>query len=180
MKSEESAKRVLESVTKYLERVNRDKRGTFRPYESVFLGNTFHRWDKTCLIVADKSVKRLKSKLKETYRRRSRTSLSKAIEKLTQLLKGWNYFKLNTRKECFEKLGVNIHTHLRCLKWRAWKRTRAREWHRRGLDAQTAWKSAYNGRGQWWSAKSLKMRIAIPNNLFVRLGLYFLLRQGPA
>ena len=147
VKSEEAAKRVLESVTtKYLEgglklRVNRDKSGTFRPYESVFLGYTFHRYNPSRPIVAPKSVKRLKEKLKVIYRRCRGTSLSYTIEKLTQLLRGWrNYFQLDTRKEFFENLDINIRTHLRCLIWRAWKRprTRAREMHKRGLDENAA------------------------------------------
>lgn len=133
VKSEEAAKRVLESVTKFLEgglklRVNRDKSGTFRPYESVFLGYIFHRYVQTRVIVAPKSVKRLKEKLKVIYRRSRGTSLSNAIEKLTQLLRGWrNYFCLDTRKEFFEKLDINIRTHLRCLIWRAWKKPKTRE-----------------------------------------------------
>ena len=188
VKSEEAARRVLESVTKYLEgglklRVNRDKSGTFRPYESVFLGYTFHRYNTSRPIVAPKSVKRLKEKLKDIYRRSRGTSLSYAIEKLTQLLRGWrNYFSLDTRKGFFEKLDINIRTHLRCLIWRAWKRpgTRAREMHRRGLYESTAWESAYNGRGPWWNACSHHMRICIPNALFVRLGLYSLKLQGIA
>ena len=81
-------------MTKFLEgglklRVNHDKSGTFRPYESVFLGYTFHRYVQTRVIVAPKSVKRLKEKLKVIYRRSRGTSLSNAIEKLTQLLRGW-------------------------------------------------------------------------------------------
>lgn len=188
VQSEEAAKRVLESVTKYLEgglklRVNRDKSGTFRPYESVFLGYTFHRHDQTRPIVAPVKVKRLKEKLRVIYRRCRGTSLSYTIEKLTQLLRGWrNYFRLDTRKECFEKLDINIRTHLRCLIWLAWKKpsTRAKEMRRRGLSEQNAWKSAYNGRGSWWNAQALHMRICIPNALFVRLGLYSLKLQGIA
>lgn len=188
VKSEASAKRVLENTTKYVEgklklRVNRDKSGTFRPYESVFLGYTFHRHNRSHLIVAPKSVKRLKEKLKELYRRSRGTSLSYTICKLTQILRGWrNYFKLDTRKEFFESLDVNIRTHLRSLIWRAWKKpkTRQRELHRRGLDAFTAWKSANNGRGPWWNAKARHMRTTIPNSLFVRMGLYSLSRQGIA
>ena len=188
VKSEEAAKRVLESVTKYLEgglklRVNRDKSGTFRPYESVFLGYTFHRYIPARIIVSPKSVKRLKEKLKDIYRRSRGTSLSFAIERLTQLLRGWrNYFSLDTRKGFFEKLDINIRTHLRCLIWRAWKKpkTRQKELRRRGLDEYNAWKSAYNGRGPWFNAQSLHMHICIPNTLFKRLGLYSLKFQGIA
>ena len=186
VKSEEAAKRVLESVTNYLEgalklRVNRDKSGTFRPYESVFLGYSFHRGDHTRVIVAEKSVKRLKKKLKTIYRQSRGTSLSTAIRRLTQILRGWrNYFKLDTRKGYFEKLDINIRTHLRVLIWRAWKkpRTRERELRKRGLDAQNARKSANNGRGPWHNARALHMRITFPNALFTRLGLYNLSSMG--
>ena len=45
--------------------------------------------------------------------------------------------------EFFEKLDINIRTHLRCLIWRAWKKpkTRERELRKRGLDEYNAWKS---------------------------------------
>lgn len=186
VKSEEAAKRVLESVTNYLEgalklRVNRDKSGTFRPYESVFLGYSFHRRDRARVIVAEKSVKRLKKKLKIIYRQSRGTSLSTAIKKLTQILRGWrNYFKLDTRKGYFEKLDINIRTHLRVLIWRAWKKpkTRERELRKRGLDALNARKSANNGRGPWHNARALHMRITFPNALFSRLGLYNLSSMG--
>ena len=186
VKSEEAAKRVLESVTNYLEgalklRVNRDKSGTFRPYESVFLGYSFHRRERARIIVAEKSVKRLKKKLKTIYRQSRGTSLSTAIRRLTQILRGWrNYFKLDTRKGYFEKLDINIRTHLRVLIWRAWKkpRTRERELCKRGLDALNARKSANNGRGPWHNARALHMRITFPNALFTRLGLYNLSSMG--
>ena len=186
VKSEEAAKRVLESVTDYLEgalklRVNRDKSGTFRPYESVFLGYSFHRRERARIIVAEKSVKRLKKKLKTIYRQSRGTSLSTAIRRLTQILRGWrNYFKLDTRKGYFEKLDINIRTHLRVLIWRAWKkpRTRERELRKRGLDALNARKSANNGRGPWHNARALHMRITFPNALFTRLGLYNLSSMG--
>lgn len=164
-------------------RINRDKSGTFRPYESIFLGYTFHRYVQTRVIVAPKSVKRLKEKLKVIYRRSRGTSLSNAIEKLTQLLRGGrNYFCLDTRKEFFEKLDINIRTHLRCLIWRAWKKpkTRERELRKRGLDEYNAWKSANNGKGPWWNAQALHMRIYIPNALFKRMGLYSLRLQRNA
>ena len=186
VKSEEAAKRVLESVTNYLEgalklRVNRDKSGTFRPYESVFLGYSFHRRERARIIVAEKSVKRLKKKLKTIYRQSRGTSLSTALRRLTQILRGWrNYFKLDTRKGYFEKLDINIRTHLRVLIWRAWKkpRTRERELRKRGLDALNARKSANNGRGPWHNARALHMRITFPNALFTRLGLYNLSSMG--
>lgn len=188
VKSEEAAVRVLQSVTKYLEealklRVNRDKSGTFRPYESVFLGYTFHRYNSTRIVVAEKSVKRLKVKLKEIYRRGRGSSLKQTIFKLTQTLRGWrNYYRLDTRKGFFAELDVNIRTHLRKLIWLAWKKpkTKIRELMKRGLSEENARASANNGRGKWWNAKALHMRKAIPNDLFKRFGLYSLESMGIA
>jgi len=188
VKSELAAERVLKSVTKYLEealklRVNRDKSGTFRPYESIFLGYTFHRHNSTRIIVAEKSVKRLKQKLKAIYRQGRGSSLKQTIFKLTQTLRGWrNYYRLDNRKSFFAELDVNIRTHLRKLIWLAWKKpkTKIRELMKRGLCERNACKSAYNGRGAWWNAQALHMRIAIPNNLFKRFGLYSLESMGIA
>lgn len=84
--------------------------------------------------------------------------------------------------EFFEKLDINIRTHLRCLIWRAWKKPKAREreLRKRGLDEYNAWKSANNGKGPWWNAQALHMRIYIPNALFKRMGLYSLRLQRNA
>lgn len=84
--------------------------------------------------------------------------------------------------EFFEKLDINIRTHLRCLIWRAWKKpkTRERELRKRGLDEYNAWKSANKGKGPWWNAQALHMRIYIPNALFKRMRLYSLRLQRNA
>ncbi len=182
VKSEEAAKRVLESVTRFIEeklklRVNRDKSGTFRPDESVFLGYTFARYDCTRIIAAEKSIKRLKCKLKEIFFRARGTSLKRTIGKLTQMLRGWrNYFGLDTRKRFYADLDIHIRRHLRKLIWIAWKRprTRERELLRRGLNPYNAWKSANNGFGAWWNAGQTHMRVAFPNRFFVKFGLYSL------
>lgn len=180
VRSEEAAKRVLESITKYIEetlklRVNRDKSGTFRPSESVFLGYTFAKWNETRVVVAEKSVRRLKKKLTEIFYRARGTSLKQTIETLNPVLRGWrNYFALDDRKGFYERLDIHIRRHLRKLIWIAWKKpkTRERELAKRGLDPYNAWKSSVNGRGAWWNAKAPHMRITIPNQLFARLGLY--------
>lgn len=72
VKSEKAAQRVLTNNTKYVEeasklRVNRDKSGTFRPRDSVFLRYTFSKTNCTRIIVAQKSVKRLWTKLHKIF-----------------------------------------------------------------------------------------------------------------
>ena len=87
VKSEKAAQRVLTNITKYVEetlklRVNRDKSGTFRPKDSVFLGYTFSKADSTRIIVAQKSVKRLWTKLHKIFNTARGTSNPQGMEEL--------------------------------------------------------------------------------------------------
>ena len=182
VKSEKAAERVLASLTRYVEevlklRVNRDKSGTFRPCDSVFLGYSFSRGNYSRIVVAEKSLKRLKNKLRHIFRTARGTSLKTTIQRLTPILRGWRqYFKLDERKRVFEELDAHIRRHLRKLIWIAWKnpKTRERNLLKRGLPPFNAWKSSVNGRGKWWNAGAPHMIIAFPRRVFARLGLYSL------
>jgi RNA-directed DNA polymerase len=182
VKSEKAAERVLASLTRYVEevlklRVNRDKSGTFRPCDSVFLGYSFSRGNYSRIVVAEKPFKRLKNKLRHIFRTARGTSLKTTIQRLTPILRGWRqYFKLDERKRVFEESDAHIRRHLRKLIWVAWKnpKTRERNLLKRGLPPFNAWKSSVNGRGKWWNAGAPHMNIAFPRRVFARLGLYSL------
>jgi RNA-directed DNA polymerase len=182
VKSEKAAERVLASLTRYVEevlklRVNRDKSGTFRPCDSVFLGYSFSRGNYSRIVVAEKPFKRLKNKLRHIFRTARGTSLKTTIQRLTPILRGWRqYFKLDERKRVFEESDAHIRRHLRKLIWIAWKnpKTRERNLLKRGLPPFNAWKSSVNGRGKWWNAGAPHMIIAFPRRVFARLGLYSL------
>lgn len=182
VKSEKAAERVLASLTRYVEevlklRVNRDKSGTFRPCDSVFLGYSFSRGNYSRIVVAEKPFKRLKNKLRHIFRTARGTSLKTTIQRLTPILRGWRqYFKLDERKRVFEESDAHIRRHLRKLIWIAWKnpKTRERNLLKRGLPPFNAWKSSVNGRGKWWNAGAPHMNIAFPRHVFARLGLYSL------
>ena len=158
-------------------RVNRDKSGTFRPKDSVFLGYTFSKADCTCIIVAQKSVKRLWTKLHKIFNTARGTSLGWTIKTITPILRGWrNYYRLDDRKKYWEEMDERIRHHLRKLIWIAWKKPRTRERNlvKLGIDPERAWKSSVNGRGAWWNSGQSHMNQAIKNDRFVRLGLYSL------
>src|SRR5438876_8782498 len=134
--------RVMKSVTRFLERrlrlkVNAEKSAVARPWERKFLGYslTWHRESR--LKVAASSVRRLKAKLREIFRRGRGRNVGKLIEvELTPLLRGWmNYFRLAEVKGIFDELDSWIRRKLRCLIWRQWKRSfaRAKGLLRRGL-----------------------------------------------
>ena len=182
VKSEKAAQRVLTNITKYVEetlklRVNRDKSGTFRPRDSVFLGYTFSKADCTRIVVAQKSVKRLWTKLHKIFNTARGTSLGWTIKAITPILRGWrNYYRLDDRKQYWEEMDQRIRHHLRKLIWIAWKKpiTRERNLVKLGIDPERAWKSSVNGRGAWWNSGQSHMNQAIKNDRFVRLGLYSL------
>lgn len=66
------------------------------------------------------------------------------------------------------------------LQFPAWWMNPSWQVRKRGLDEYNAWKSANNGKGLWWNAQALHMRIYIPNALSKRMGLYSLRLQRNA
>jgi RNA-directed DNA polymerase len=184
--SRSAGERVLKSITSFLEqrlrlKINVEKSAVARPWERKFLGYSMTSNREPRLKVAKESVKRLKEKLREIFRRGKGRDLGKLIaEELTPLLRGWmNYFRLAEVKGIFEELDSWIRRKLRGLIWRQWKRplTRLKGLIQRGLDKSSARKSASNGRGPWWNAGASHMHAAFPKSYFDRCGLWSLLEQ---
>ena len=183
VRSKRAGERVLISITRFLKDrlrlgVNQEKSAVDRPWNRKFLGYsmTFHK--KARLKAAPASVIRFKGKLKEIFRRGRGRSVSKVIQELTPVLRGWaNYFQLAEIKGVFEGLDGWIRRKLRCIIWRQWKRsfTRARNLMKRGLKEERAWKSATNGRGPWWNSGASHMNEAFRNRFFENMGLVSLL-----
>jgi len=181
-----SGERVMESVTQFLEKklklkVNRDKSAVDRPWNRKFLGYSMTTNLKPRLKAAKESVKRFKGNLKALFRKGRGRNLQRFIrEDLNPALRGWiNYFRLAQVKGVYEELDQWIRRRLRCIQWRQWKRpyTRAKHLMRLGLDEETAWRSATNGRGPWWNAGARHMNFAMPPRLFDTLGLVSLQTQ---
>src|SRR6266702_967332 len=186
VQSRSSGERVMKSITSFLDRrlrlqVNAEKSAVARPWERKFLGYSLTSNREPRLKVAKESVKRLKGKLREIFRRGRGRNLGKLIaDELTPLLRGWiNYFRLAEVKGIFEELDSWIRRKLRCLIWRHWKRTfaRAKGLMRRGLREVQAWESATNGRGPWWNAGASHMHAAFPKSYFDRCELLSLRDQ---
>jgi RNA-directed DNA polymerase len=181
--SKRSGDRVMESISRFLERrlrlkVNREKSAVGRPWKRVFLGfsMTWHKVPK--IRVAPVSVLRFRSNLKKALRRGRGQNLRKFVEEMAPVLRGWiNYFRLSEIKGIFEELDGWIRRRLRCIIWRQWKRphTRAKNLVKRGLRGEQSWRSATNGRGPWWNSGAVHMNLAFPKGYFDRLGLVSLL-----
>jgi hypothetical protein len=180
-----AGERVLESVTKFLERrlrlqVNEKKSAVARPWKRKFLGYSMTWHKEPRLKVAQETVKRLKAKLRMKIRQANGRNLKEFIKELEPMLRGWvQYYRLAEVKGIFEELDGWMRRKLRCMLWRRWKRalTRAKNLMRRGLAEARAWRSATNGRGPWWNAGASQMNEAYPKSYFDRMGLVSLLEM---
>ena len=178
--SKAAGERVLESMTRWLERrlklkVNEAKSAVARPWTRKFLGYSVTHHRKAKLRVAPASVKRLRMKVKEHVRRGRGRNLKRVIEEdLNPVLNGWAaYFSASETKGIFDELDQWIRRRLRNIVWRQWKRprTRRKKLMSLGLTEETASASAYNGRGAWWNSGASHMNRALPKKYFDHLGL---------
>lgn len=178
VQSRRAGERVLGSITRFLGKrlklkVNHEKSAVDRPWKRKFLGYSMTLNRQPRLKPAPASIGRLKDKLREVFRRGRGRSLTRVIEQLGPILRGWiNYFSLADVKVIFQQLDAWIRRRLRCILWRQWKRprTRAKNLMKRGLEETRAWKSASNGRGPWWNAGASHMNEAFPKTYFDRCG----------
>lgn len=185
VRSKRAGERVLQRVERYLHdrlrlTVNHDKSAVDRPWNRKFLGYsvTWHRQPK--LKVAPESVRRLKQKLRDTFRRGRGRNIGRLIRDLTPQLRGWvAYYRLSEVKGVFEQLDQWVRRKLRRVLWKQWKRprTRAKELGRRGVDAELAHRTAYSGYGHWRSAGFRAVHRAIPTLALSQHGLVSLLDE---
>jgi RNA-directed DNA polymerase len=179
VQSEEAGRRVLESITRWLEkklklRVNREKSGVDRPWKRRFLGYSMTSNREPKLKISPKSIERLKANLKAIFRKGRGRKVAAIIEELKPKLRGWiRYYRLTKVKGILEQLDQWIRRRLRCIIWRQMKRVyaRAKALIRRGLEEERAWRSAKNQRGPWWNAGASHMNQAYPKSYFEKLGL---------
>jgi group II intron reverse transcriptase/maturase len=183
VRSRRSGERVMASITQFLERhlrlkVNTDKSAVDRPWRRHFLGYSVTWHKQVRLRIAPKSLKAFMAKLRPLLKRSRGQSLTRTIQKLNPILRGWaNYYRLTASKRPVEALDGWIRRRLRVILWRQWKRThtRARTLMQLGLREQRAWVSATNGRGPWWNSGASHMNAALPKRIFTGLSLVSLL-----
>lgn len=181
--SRRAGERVMESLSRFLDaklrlRVNKEKSKVDRPWKLKFLGYSTTTDKPGRLKPAPQAVDRLKEKLKEEFRKGRGRSVAQVIRNINPVLRGWiNYFRLAGVRDIFQELDGWIRRKLRCIIWRHWKRphTRMINLKKRGLDQETAWRSANNGHGPWWNAGARHMNRAFPKKYFEVCGLISLL-----
>lgn len=185
VKSEAAGQRVMETLTKFLEKrlrlkVNRDKSAVARPWERTFLGYSFTNEKETRVRIPRESVKKLKKKLKPLWKRGKGQSLKSTIYQLNRIIVGWvSYFRLTEDDWYLKELDKWIRHRLRCIVWRHWKkpRTRMKKLRKLGVRGRIAAAAAYTEAGPWKASKLPAMQMAYSNGTLAGMGLRSLLDE---
>ena len=179
VRSQRAGTRVMAGVERFLNQrlkltLNREKSHVARPWVCDYLGYGMSWHQQPRLRVATMSLGRLHDRLRDLLRGARGHKMANVIERINPVLRGWaGYFKLSQSKRPLEEIDGWVRRKLRCVVWRQWKRpsTRARNLMRLGLSEARTCKSAFNGRGPWWSSGASHMNQALPKKLWDQLGL---------
>ena len=175
VRSERAGRRVLESITRYLHkklklRVSESKSRVDRPRNRSLLGFSIGKAGR--VFVSDKSIRRLKAKVRQLTNRHRGCRMERIIEELAAYLRGWlQYFSYAYCKQEFRELTAWIKRRLRCYLWKQWGRAGYRELRKRGVSRDLAWNTCKSHHGPWRLSRSPALAYAIPTRYLVERGL---------
>ena len=172
-----AAKRVLNSVTRYLEnnlklKVNREKSKVVSASECPYLGYIIGAAG--ALRVSKEKVSKFKEKIREITRRNRSRRLGETIEELNAYIRGWgNYYKLAAIQKKAEKLDGWVRRKLRVIKLKQSKRvyTIASFLRNEGVREDHAFMVAGSGKGWWRLSETRESHRAMGKEWFRKLGL---------
>jgi len=175
--SQKSGERVMESITKFLEkrlrlRVNREKSAVGPVGERKFLGHRLLSGGG--LGIAAKSIERFKDRVRELTRRNRGVSLDRMVSELNRYLFGWGaYYRHITGPGVLDKLDGWIRRKLRCVKLKQCKRARgiARFLMTRGVSRDRAYCLGGSGKGWWRLSRTPQAHKAMDKQWFELIGL---------
>lgn len=187
VKSEKAANRVLNSITKFIEKklglkVNAEKSKITRPTQTKYLGFSFWmskggKWKPKPHI---KSYQKLIRKLKQLTNRRWSISLDERIKEINYLVRGWvNYFRIANMKSKIAEIDEHLRTRIRVIIWKQWKKVtkRYKALRQLGLEHEIAFNCANTRKGYYQICKTRYIQFAINNARLRKRGLVFLLDQ---
>ena len=182
VRSEASAKRVMRTVTDWIQRklglkVNMSKTHVARPMKLKYLGFGFYKDSKTgewkCR-PHETSVIRFKRKLKTLTSRKMPGKVSEKIQKLNPVIRGWiNYYALSSMKTVMTEIDAHLRTRLRMNIWKQWKVPKKRQWglQKLGVGKDLARLTSYCGDRYYWVATKTCVQKAISKAVLAIAGL---------
>ena len=187
VKSEKAANRILNSITKFIEKklglkVNAEKSKVTRPTQTKYLGFSFWaakggKWKPKPHI---KSYQKLKRKLKQLTDRSLSISLDTRIEQINYVVRGWvNYFRIANMRQSIIDIDKHLRTRIRVIIWKQWKKITRREKAliQLGMEPALAHNVACTRKGYYQICKTTYIQFAINIERLRKRGLVFLLDQ---
>ena len=170
VRSEASAKRVMHSITDWIERkldlkVNAEKTRITRPQKLKYLGFGFWKEPKSREWKSrphKDSVQKFKRTLKKLTNRSQSMAFAVRIQRLNWAIRGWiNYFALGSMRTAMNDIDAHLRTRLRVIIWKQWKVPKKRQWglQKLGIGKDLARLTAYCGdHYQWIVTKTCVVR----------------------
>ena len=187
VKSEKAANRVLNSITRFIEKklglkVNAEKSKVTRPTQTKYLGFSFwttkgKKWKPKPHI---KSYQKLKRKLKQLTDRSWSISLDNRIKQINYVVRGWvNYFRIANMRQSIIDIDKHLRTRIRVIIWKQWKKITRREKAliQLGVEPTLAHNVACTRKGYYQICKTTYVQFAINIERLRKRGLVFLLDQ---
>lgn len=180
VKSRKAGERVMRCISEFIEkklklRVNRDKSAVDKPIRRKFLGFSFYcKPDRTTGIrVHEKSIKRLKEKLKQATSRSRGQSKITIIKAVNYITIGWiNYFCIADMKDKCADIDQWLRRRVRMYIWKQWKKIKTRHDNlvKRGVDNLKAWEWANTRKGYWRISNSHILSTTLTNKVLESFG----------
>ena len=181
VRSRRAGERVLESVTKFVERVlklkvNATKSGVKHCSEVKFLGYTILAGGGKR--VADKSIARLKARVRQITKRNRGVRFGQVIEELNSMILGWSqYFRLADKwLSVLRELDGWIRRKLRCYRLKQCGRryTIYKLLRAHGKSEGESWNVVMYSQGWWNMSNKVHVRTAMNLKWFLEQGLHSL------
>ena len=179
VKSPRAAERVMVGCITFLEgklklKVNRKKSTTGNPKQLKFLGfSLYGRKREIGIRVHEKTLKRLKERLKAMTSRKRGGKVEQILEEITRLINGWlGYYCIADIKTYLQRMSEWLRRRIRQIYWKRWKRMRTRYENliRLGIPRDKAWQWANTRKGYWCIAGSWILTTTMTNRYFETLG----------
>jgi RNA-directed DNA polymerase len=162
VRSERAGLRVMESVTRFIERrmrlsVNREKSAVERAGKRHFLGfrvGWSHAERTVTVQLSKRSRDRIDEKIRLLTPRTWGQSLADCIRRINAYLTGWiGFFRICTASSVFAALDAHVRRRLRAILLKHWKKksTIAKRLIHLGIESEAAWSTVYRGNRSWWA-----------------------------
>lgn len=178
--TERAAQRVFEGITGFIEgklklRVNRDKSSVASATRAHLLGfGLLKRKGKVDVRIDPKARKKAKDRIRRLTARTWSVPMHRRIAAINVFVRGWvGYFGLSDTPSICDELDEWLRRRLRQVRWKEWKKPRARARNMRslGIPGHKAREWSYSRKGSWRIAGSAPLQRAMPDAYWQSQGL---------